>query len=64
LCGGHPLIGQGTQEPHRSSVIAALICRYAFTELVCTVITALTLGWNNLVGRRGSEYGKCEKASG
>ncbi len=64
LCEGHPLIGQGTQESHCSSVIAAMICRYAFTQLVCPSITALTLGRNNLVSRHGAGYGKCEKATG
>jgi len=28
------------------------------------LITALTLGRNNLVSRRGAGYGKCEKAAG
>jgi hypothetical protein len=40
-----------------------MICRYAFTQLDCPLITALTLGWNNLVSRRGAGYGKCEKAA-
>jgi hypothetical protein len=58
------LICQGRQELHRRYVIAALVRRYTFTELVCGVFIALRLGWTNLVSRRGAEYGKREKAAG
>jgi hypothetical protein len=60
---GHPLVGQGAQEPHRSSVIAAMIFRYAFSQRVCPLIGALTLSRKNLISRRGTGYGKREKAA-